>query len=408
MWKFARTLGLFVVFGLSLGAVLGLQQGLEGMPSQELIDPELEPEAQKATLEKLRLDKITEMQRTELEILLQEPLSADSLRNLVVLYGLSKNKEMQQQLALQISKYSKRNTAAQLTTIDILLSRRKFDEALVEIDALLRARTQTANLILPSLVRLSLDKEGGAALARSLKSDPPWRSQLFSYALQNDAEGNAPLAILNALRKAKADVRAEEITGLIGTLITANKIEKAYFIWLDFLPEADLRLVGRVFDGGFERDPKNAYFDWTIAPRQNAKISIAARVGKAKDRNLTIDFFDDKGFFANVFQYLQLAPGRYEASFEFMAQRLRAEQGLVWVARCSDWAELGRSQKLQSAAPWQTYSFTFEIPETGCNSQYLRLESASAAELDTRISGQVFFDSIEIAPVTPQNIQTPH
>jgi hypothetical protein len=407
MPKFARSFGLLIIFALSLGAVLGLQQGLEGMPSQQLINTELEPEAQKVELEKLSPDKIKELQRSELEILAQEPLSADSLRNLVVLYGLGKNKEMQQQLALQISKYSKRNTAAQLTTIDILLSQRKFDEALVEIDALLRARTQTANLILPALVNLALDKVGGAALARTLKNDPPWRAQLFTYALQNDAEGNAPLAILNALRRAGADVRAEEIVGLIGTLISSKKIEKAYFIWLDFLPEADLRLVGRVFDGGFDRDPKNAYFDWTIA-RQNAKIFIAARAGKAKDRNLAIDFFDDKGFFANVFQYLQLAPGKYETSFEFMAQRLRAEQGLVWVVRCSEGNELGRSQKLQSSGPWQTNSFSFEIPELGCQSQLLRLESASAAELDTRISGQAFFDSIEIAPRASQNTQTPN
>ncbi len=383
---------------LSSIALLGLPAVLSGKSTSYLVDPKLEGEAISAALKKLSPDQIKELQKREAESLQRDPLNASALRNLILLSGLGDKKETQEQLALQISKYSKRNTASQLVTINILFSRRRFDDALIEVDALLRARPQTTPIILPSLLALAADKDGSVALANMLKTEPPWRAELMQFAVKNDVEGNIPLGILNALRSAKAAVMPSEVTWLIGALITAKKVEKAYFVWLDFLPPEDLRFVERVFDGGFDREPKNSYFDWTIVPRQNARIAIKFRPGTVSNRGLAIDFFDDKGFFLNVSQYLQIAPGKYDLSFEFMAPNLKTEEGLVWALRCDFATVLGKSPKLQKAGPWQTLSFPFEIPETGCNTQVLRLESASTAVLDTRISGQMFFDTIKILP----------
>jgi hypothetical protein len=213
------------------------------------------------------------------------------------------------------------------------------------------------------------------------------------------------LAIFNALRRQKAPLNDDELPLLIRKLVVAKKIEKAYFVWLDFLPTEDLKYVERVFDGGFDREPRSVYFDWTIRPRKNAQIKVANTADAAHGRILTIDFFDDKGFFGDLFQYLQISPGKYQISYEHRAQELFAAQGLVWVVTCNDGKVLGRSERMSKSGPWQTDSFSFEIPDTNCESQVVRLESASAAELDTQISGQISFDGIKILPADNQAAQ---
>jgi hypothetical protein len=159
-----------------------------------------------------------------------------------------------------------------------------------------------------------------------------------------------------------------------------------------------LRFVERVYDSGFEKEPKNLYFDWTIVPRQNARIAVDFRPATVRNRALSIDFFGDKGYFSNVFQYLQISPGKYTVSFEHMAQSLKAEQGLVWSVTCENGTPLGRSLQMQESTSWKTLSFPINIPSTDCATQIIKLESASAAELDTLISGQVYFDSVMIVP----------
>jgi hypothetical protein len=408
MSKISPLLGVCLIALLVVLAMLGLPEVLKGQQINSIVDPKLEGEAVSAALRQLDPSEIKNLQKREVENLLHEPFSSSSLKNLILLSGLSSDKQVQEQLALQISKFSKRNVAAQVGNINILLARRRFGDALIEVDALLRARPKMTDVVLPALLALASDKDGIAALANTLKIDPPWRAEFFQSLIKNDPDGNAPLAILNALRNSKAPVKSEELTLLIGTLIVGKKIEKAYFVWLDFLPPEDLIYVETVFDGGFEREPKNLYFDWTIIPRNNAKIFVDFRPGTVSNRSLVIDFFDDKGFFSNVSQLTQIFPGKYQVSFEFKAQNLKAEKGLIWKFSCIDGLELGKSEALQKSGPWQTLTFLVEVPDENCNSQVLRLESVSAAELDTNISGKIYFDGIQIAPLQVTKKEIPN
>jgi hypothetical protein len=400
----------FVVLSLTalsvIAAMFCLPDVLRGEKINYIVDPKLEGEAITTALRKLTPADISNLQKLEIDSLVREPFSAASLKNLILLYSLGSDKQIQEQLALQTSKFSKRNIAGQVETINIMLSRRRFAEALTESDSLVRARPQMTKIIFPALLSLTADKDGLEALANMLRQDPPWRAEFIAAALEKDIEGNVALAIFNALRKQKAALNDDEVPALIRRLVVAKKIEKAYFLWLDFLPAEDLRYVERVFDGGFDREPRSVYFDWTIRPRKNAQIKVANTADAAHGRILTIDFFDDQGFFGDLFQYLQIFPGKYQISYDHKAQDLFAVQGLVWVVTCNNGTVLGKSERMSKSGPWQSDSFLFEIPETNCDSQVVRLESASAAELDTQISGQISFDQIRILPIDGLEDQT--
>jgi hypothetical protein len=404
----SRSLGLCIACACIVIALFGLPEVLRGPQINTIVDPKLKADAVAAALQKLDLAKIKALQEREISTLIREPFSSSSLKNLVLLSSLGLDNKVKEQLALQISKFSKRNIAAQVETVNILLRRRQFVDALIEADALLRAHPQMSKVVFPALQGLITDKDGLAALANVMEGDPPWRAELFMFVIKSDPDGNTPLAIIAAMQKVKALVRTEELNWLISSLIVAKKTDKAYFIWLDSLPSEDLRYVERVFDGGFDREPKNLYFDWTIVPRQNARISVDFRHATVRNRMLSIDFFGDKGYFSNVFQYLQVAPGRYVASFEHMAQNLQTEQGMVWTVTCENGPVVGRSQPMRNNTAWATLSFPIDIPDGGCTTQILKLESASAAELDTLITGQLYFDSVQIVPFEEAENKAPN
>lgn len=408
MYKIIRILSLGMLTLLTAGAMFGVPDILQGQDSNFIVDSKFKGKALEAAVQKLNAGQIRNLKQHNIEILEREPFDSNSLKNIILLSSLGSDKKLQEQLALQISKFSKRNIAAQIKTIDILLTRKQFRKALLEADALLRARPQMTKVILPAFMALTADKNGLIALANTLNENPPWRAELILLLIKADREQNAALALLNALRQIKSVPKTEELVWIITALITDKKYDKAYFVWLDSLQQEELRYVGRIFDGGFDREPKNSFFDWTILPRQNARISIVLRPGAVNNRALAVDFYGDKGYFNNIFQYLQIFPGKYEISFEFMAQGLRTEQGLVWESRCIEGGSLGRSQKIQKSGSWQTLTFSIDVPEVGCGTQVLILQSASAAQLDTQISGQVYFDTIQIIPYAPSKNEVPN
>jgi hypothetical protein len=389
------TLALLGLCGL---AYLGLPGSWQGRRDSALVDEKLSGVALQDALKALTRDQINQLVSREISALENVPLETSALQNLAVLYGLRSDQQRQLDIALLVPRFSKRNIGAQLAAATINIGRSQYAAAFVGLDELLRAHPTMGPNVFPTMAGLFVQKKGDVELIGLLKNDPAWRGAFVEYVLQNDRLKNSGYSLLTMLRKEKAEVRVGEVRSLVNAYVKAKEIDQAYFVWLDFLPSEDLHLVQSVFDGSFDREPKNLTFDWTIVPRQNARISIVDRPGSASNRSLMLDFLGDKGDFSNVFQYLMLSPGRYDVTYEFMAQNLKTESGMVWRIRCLSGNELGQGPKAQLSGPWADYKFEIQVPENGCGSQVLVLESSGKASLDTLISGQIYFDTFRIIP----------
>jgi hypothetical protein len=375
---------------------LGLPVIWQSKRESSLVDEKLSGAALQAALQALTPDQVNRFVSRELSVLALEPLETTALQNLAVLYGLRGEQERQLDIALLAPRFSKRNIGAQLIAATIKINRTQYADALEGLDELLRAHPAMGPSVFPTMAGLFQQKKGDVELIRVLKNDPAWRGAFVEYVLQNDRYKNSGYSLLTMLRKEKAEVRVGEVRSLVNSFVKAKEIDQAYFVWLDFLPTEDLHLVQSVFDGNFDRDPKNLIFDWTIVFRPNARISVVDRPGSATNQSLLLEFVGDKGQFSNVFQYLMLSPGRYDVTYEFMAQNLKTASGLVWRVRCLSGAELGQGPKSTLSGPWADYKFEIQVPESGCTSQVLGLESSSTAALDTLISGQMYFDTFRI------------
>jgi tetratricopeptide (TPR) repeat protein len=395
--KLFRVAGLLVVAGLAGIALLALPERMTTQGENNLVEGNLEGDALVKALRALSPQELDALELRETGAFERNPLDVKILQNLALIAGLRNQTHKQEQLALILPLYSKRDIASQLASANILLARGQVDEALDHLDAMLRANPETGPSVFPTIAGLVLQQKGNAKLARLLDSGAHWRRALLDYAINADEEGQAGYEILKSLRKEKLDIKDEELRALVSKLVKSNRIDKAYFVWLDFIATDDLRFVSTVFDGGFDREPKNMIFDWTLTPRQNARIGVENRLGSTVNRNLALEFLSDKGVFANVKQYLRLLGGEYKMTFEYMGKNLKAQQGLIWTLRCiNEKSTLGQSQNFFQSGPWANYEFSFVVPEDNCDTQVLTLESASRAALDTQISGQMYFDSIKI------------
>ena len=397
---------LIVIFCLSITSFLGFKTVVNGERDDRLFPAQKDAESMVKAAKALAPVEIDALRQRELDALRSEPLDRGAIHNLSILESLKGKDKKSQELSLLLAKLSLRDVASQLTAINILSTKQDFEALLYHADGLLRADPELSVQILPALLS-TLAKDGGSdALANILAKEPPWRAELFNLVLENDPSGVRGYQLLTALKNKTPGVRDEEIKLLIGKLIASKDWDRAYFIFLDFLSDTELLAVGSIFDGKFNFEPRNLGFSWTISQRKNATMRIENKPGSSNELALMLDFYEDIGAFANVQQLVRLTPGRHEISFDAMASNLKTEGGLLWQINCvGETDSSAQSAVLRDSSEWVRTKFQFDVPAEGCPVQRLMLVSANSSNLDTKITGKLYFDDftvVEVATPVPQ------
>lgn len=384
-------------------ASVGLNSLLQSRPANP-IPADLEGEKLGAYLNALDKDGIAALQSYALGRLKRNALDSDAHYFLEIVAGLQKDKNRANDLTLNAARYTLRDPRLQLAAIGLALERKNFEEALFRIDANMRARPEQSSIFFPTLAQLSAANDSAAAIAKVLNQDPPWRASFIAFLYSQNGGWRNVYHLFSVLRAGGGSAKVEERQTLLKSLIQAGEYEQAYFVWLDSLTSTELPRVLNVYDGGFDLEPHDLFFDWTLRHYDNASIGVELRPGSATNRSLKLNFFGYKGPFAGVSQYLRLAPGDYEFSYESMVLSLQATRGLTWRLRCVDQREvLLEGPEIVEAAPWTPAHAQFKIPTQGCATQLLKLETKGQAVLDTALSGTIYFDDVAISPSGASN-----
>ena len=356
---------------------------------------------QNSTSEGLKVLAPTERQMLrarETDALRNDPLDPRALKNLSNLWRAEDDGDRAARLAVLAGDRNLRDLTAQAEVLDILLQRKDYAAALYRLDALMRA--QPARL--PDLIKIAAvfaeSEESRPALVAELEKNPPWRQTLLSAVLKNPNGPAVAYSVLADMRKSGSDPTRSELRELIATLISKQEYDTAYFVWLDFLSQPDLRKAGNIFDGGFELEPQNLLFGWNIGKLRNADIRLVPRSTSSTDRMLRLEFINTRDRFQHVSQVLRLAPGHYTLTGETKAERLVTEVGLVWRLYClgAKQRPIAATLRLFASSTWAPFDVSFEVPADDCRAQNLQLEVDSRAALDQLISGQVYFDNLQI------------
>jgi len=192
---------------------------------------------------------------------------------------------------------------------NLLLRRNKLDEAISE----LRIVTASDPSRLPAALNLIWQASGANldATRAVINEDPQARMTLAEFLLQRD-QAEAAVTLVNELDRDKL-IALPETPRLITSLLSIQKIDLAYKLWLKLVGGHYQATTPLIWNGDFERDVNAALaqFDWNLVQSKYARIGIAPGDARSGQRSLRIAYLgvDTTRLEGEVSQLVPVHPG---------------------------------------------------------------------------------------------------
>lgn len=274
----------------------------------------------------------------------------------------------------------------------------RMDEAVATLVQILR--NQSSYETATALARIAASQEGTQLLRPHLATAGEWLpAVLGASASLKQPPGEMLALVAGAVGEGTLPPPARQ--QYMRSLKGAGQWLDAYGLWVSQHRDAVPLLYNAGFDQQFERDG----FDWelTEVPRSRAgalfeHVSVARR-----GLVLGVEFTGRSLPSPIVRQYLFAQPGAYRLRGEYMASKLRSEEGLAWTVQCTAGrkAVVGRSQALrESGGVWRTLEFEFTVPPDCGVVASLQLEAAAPYEAVAGMKGYAAFDAFSLARTT--------
>ena len=396
----AKTILTLSCFGY-VAAILIFMWAKVNAPDQSRMVPENLTGAQAiAQLKAMPQSQLIILQEQQKKQLVNNPTDLNAIKNLATLADLLGDKKQLASLSLIAASRSLRDFPSQVAALQVLLTQKDYAKALYHIDGLLRSDPEHHDQMIKLLNSFAEVSDTLAPLVDLLKTSPPWRGSFIAYLEQNTKQTETSYTLLSALRLQGSPVSQDELRPLLARLITEKAYERANYIWLDFLSDVELRKTSLIYDGGFDFDFGNRFFDWTYQPLANVDLRLIPKSTGSVDRVLRVSFSTGKIPFNNFYQVLRLQPGNYVFRGEEKSEKLETKSGLVWRFTCvsQDPQPIGSTEPLLEAASWKNFDLNFTVPADNCDTQELRLANNARAELDQQISGTAYYDNLAVLP----------
>jgi hypothetical protein len=401
----ATTVGVLAFFVLALVAVFIVAD--TGGHNLAISDPD--GALVVAPWEPVALDELAEKQLTNsggelssVEDLAQRALLSDPLdsRALSLLGFVAERKgDLARAEALMslAAARSWRNPAPHVWLFAQTIRRGKFEEALAQVDGLLRVYPKFEETIFPVLTVFGTDPGALSALEGALAANPPWRRAFLGTAV-NGANDRLMTQLYQSLIHSRQPPTADEMKPYLDRLILVGRFEEAYQDWRARSSPAET--AGRYpYNGNFEAPLDGLPFNWVFDAVSGAEIQITEAPDRGNSRALRLQFSGARAKFGRVGQLLMLTPGSYDLELAVKSSSLRTERGPVWQISCSESRVLlAETKAVTGTTPWTDLKVRFSVPSSGCNAQWLQLIIPARTASESEIEGEVSFQSFRITP----------
>ncbi len=243
-----------------------------------------------------------------------------------------------------------------------------------------------------TLTALLANPEALAAMRAALKPDSKWLVPMLgqlerarvAQAMPLVADGLALMLVTPATGQA-----------LMRNLKADGQWLDAHALWVYLVGGQVPLLYNGQFEQGFIADG----FDWEVVntPPSLAGVKVFQPTLGARGKVLQLDFSGRRLAMPLVRQLLVLPEGEYVFTGQYMARKLRSEQGLVWTFSCAGKRqESARSSAmLDTQGVWKKLEVTFAVP-SDCGAIALQLQTSLTSEALTGLRGQMFFDDFSV------------
>jgi cytochrome c-type biogenesis protein CcmH/NrfG len=282
-----------------------------------------------------------------------------------------------------------------------------FESATHHLDAMLRARPEIGEAMLPALVELATMEAARSALLERLATNPSWRTWFLVNVARETPDPRVLSSIYTELKSAPIPLSDVELSAFLDRLVAKGFYDLAYLNWITSVSPARLATIGWLTNGAFEEPITRAPFDWQIRKVRGAETDIS--YSGAANRALRVSFLGTRVPYAHVSQILLLPGGHYRFSGRVRSIGFKNSRGLWWRMVCADTGDaLGATDRVMGSVPWTDFNLTFTVPEgRSCRGQVLRLELAARIPAERQASGEIWYDDLEIARLTSDEIAAP-
>ncbi len=296
---------------------------------------------------------------------------------------------------------SKTEQLAVQRLIAMSLQRGDIASAMVDIDTLLRRWPDRFEALGPFFLPVLKDERGFQAVLDALQKGAPWRGRLIRY-LAQQAEGvTVAEELLGDLGAAGISIEPTEISAVIAARMRLGQYELAHRFFLFTLSPEDQKHAGYIFNPGFAPIKLQRYFDWQYPRTSGVEIQTLSGEDDGNGGGARVRFLNAPVKNTGLSQILLLPPGDYELLVEASATGLSLPKSLFWGISCGGGKQIGRLELVEGSYQKKEFSLRFNVPDTGCEVQNLRLLTDLVAESwRFRYQGEVVMHSVRLEKVS--------
>ena len=301
---------------------------------------------------------------------------------------------------------------------NLMLRQGSIDRAVDELTEAVRLESILAEPAVALLLKIGLEEDGirqllpadRPALLRLLHSMVSLARRSASAPVVTPPEATALLEeIWSRLLGDPEPMTVDGGRNYVAHLIHSGEYVKARQAWIDLaringLTDAEFEQGrNRVWNGGFEIETMGSPLGWQIG--RSAAYEVRRTGGGELDdpAALEIEFLGSENLdFTQVAQTLILQPGAtYRLSLKMRVAGLGTDQGMfIEVLAREPSALLVTTEPLLGTTDWTAVEAEFDVPE-GSGQALIRLRRRPSQQIDNRLRGQLWVDSVKIEPVSP-------
>lgn len=202
--------------------------------------------------------------------------------------------------------------------------------------------------------------------------------------------------IMDALGKGM--VTPDMALGFIRDLKAGGRWYEAYALWAKLLN----RPVDLLFNGSFETGFVRDGFDWEVRDVRPTRAGVLLSQPQVDGHGRVLELaFTGRPIDAPMLRQVMLLEGNYRLSGQFMARKLRVNEGLAWVLSCvATKKEIARSAPLKdTAGSWRDFSVPVSVPADCGPAVALELQTQAPYEAIAGVAGAAWFDNMRIESV---------
>ncbi len=286
------------------------------------------------------------------------------------------------------------------------LRRNKLDNAIKSWNVVLQTTPKLKSRMFPLLLSWVEDgtqkKSLNNVLNNVVSSPPVWWQEFFEYAAKNASRISTLDQLYKLRRQSPIEISQNERGVYVARLQKEGLWSDAFLAWLNGLGPQGLKYMGQPYNGSFEASLSHSGFGWKFDKVNGVLVETEHTFGNQGQRALHFVFQGEDKPYKHFYQTLFLAPARYRLAGSVRPDSLISTGGLRWKLRClinsrEHFGEsLGKSERFLGVGQWRRFSLEFEIQDTHCEAQDLRLESEVSGRGNDMMSGEIWFDSMVI------------